>query len=236
MTESMMRQPTGGRSVFAQQGRSSGNIENAGVVGARGKRGSVLHRNGMRAFVFLLNLAKGLTLMTPATSNHVVRQTPTEACSPDLQLNHPAPDTPGPSSAGLLDKAAGAQMNRLKVLITDDSKTLRDRIAEMLTQVAGLEIVGAVATVSETLAAIHVHRPDVLVLDLQIGNNNGIEILRATKIVYPRVKVIVFTNQIERQYRERCVDLGAEHFLCKSTESNVLIQIISRLTVFERPQ
>ena len=200
------------------------------------RRGDARYRNRLRAFEFSLNQAQTFALTTPA--KRVVGETLTSERGSALQINHPGSDVSAPFLAELVDgrKAVCAQMTKLQVLITDDSKTLRDRITERLTPVAGLEIVDTAATVSESLAAIHEHRPDVLVLDLQIGDNNGIEILRSTKIAYPHVKVIVFTNQIEPQYRERCDDLGAEHFLCKSTDLNLLIEIVSKLTAIERPR
>jgi CheY-like chemotaxis protein len=195
-----------------------------------------LKLNVLQAFNSLLNVPKPLAFTTLPASSSAVGQTPTSAYAPALQLNPPRPDSPAPPTAELLDgtSAEPGLMNTLKVLITDDSKALRERLTDMLTQVEGVEIVGTATTISEAFAAIHRHRPDVLVLDLQIGTDNGIEILRSTKVAYPQVKVIVFTNQTEPQYRERCADLGADHFLCKSTDSNLLLEIVSEL--IERPQ
>ena len=160
----------------------------------------------------------------PATS---VTSAGTSRFIPACQPERPTADHPLPFSVELIDSRsmASAQMNKLKVLITDDSKALRARLAEMLSQIAGLEIVASAATVSEAFAAIHRYRPDLIVLDLQIGVDNGIEILRATKAVFPNVTLVVLTNQIEPQYRQRCADLGADYFLCKSTDANLLIEI-----------
>jgi CheY-like chemotaxis protein len=222
---------------FAHEQHLSGCIKGkTSIACAPGKRGEVPNRNVLRAFDFLPNAAKPFAFITQTTNPPVVGQSPTSVCTRALQTNRPSPDSPALLTADIVNglSAAPGLMNKLKVLITDDSRTLRDRLAEMLTQLEGLEIVGTAATVSEAFAAIHQHRPDVLVLDLQIGDNNGIEILRSTKVAFPRVKVIVFTNQTEPQYRERCADLGADYFLCKSTDSNVLIETLNEL--IERPQ
>ena len=195
-----------------------------------------LKLNVLQAFISLLNAPKPSVFTTLPASSSAVGQTLTSAYAPALQINRPRPDSPAPLTAETIN-GVGAElglMNTLKVLITDDSKALRERLTDMLTQVEGVEIVGTASTISEAFAAIHKHRPDVLVLDLQLGTDNGIEILRSTKVAYPQVKVIVFTNQTEPQYRERCADFGADHFLCKSTDSNLLLQTVSEL--IERPQ
>ena len=113
--------------------------------------------------------------------------------------------------------------NRLKVLIVDDSPTLQDRLAEMLRSVSGLNLIGQAHSVAEARRTITTFQPDVVVLDLQLGDGNGIEVLRETKRNYPSIRFIVFTNQCELQYRQRCAELGADYFLCKSRDARSLI-------------
>jgi len=113
--------------------------------------------------------------------------------------------------------------NRLKVLIVDDSRALQNRLAEMLRSVSGLNLIGQAHSVAEARDTITKLQPDVVVLDLQLGDGNGIELLRETKRNYPFIRFIVFTNQCELQYRRRCAELGADYFLCKSTDARSLI-------------
>ena len=113
----------------------------------------------------------------------------------------------------------------LNVLIVDDSPGLRERLAEMLRTVVGLNIVGQAHSVAEARRAIRELQPNLVVLDLQLGDGNGIEILRETKQEDPSIRFVVFTNQSELQYRQRCADLGADYFLCKSTGARSLIAL-----------
>lgn len=112
---------------------------------------------------------------------------------------------------------------RLKVLIVDDSRALQKRLAEMLRSVSGLNLIAQVHSVADARRTITTLQPDVVVLDLQLGDGNGIEVLRETKRDYPAIRFIVFTNQCERQYKQRCTDLGADYFLCKSTDVRSLV-------------
>ena len=111
----------------------------------------------------------------------------------------------------------------MDVLIVDDSQVLGQRLAEMLRQVVGLNIVGLSKGVTEARDSIRELQPDLVILDLQLGDGNGIDILRETKQLNSSITFIVFTNQSEPQYRRRCIALGADYFFCKSTETKFLI-------------
>jgi DNA-binding NarL/FixJ family response regulator len=124
-------------------------------------------------------------------------------------------------------------LSHVKVLIVDDSQVLREKLIEMLSQVAGLEVVGQAEGVADARRAIDDLEPGLVILDLQLGDGNGLEVLRDTKRVHPNIKLVVFTNQPEMQYRQRCADLGADYFLCKSTDAKALIAI-SEILVAER--
>ena len=113
--------------------------------------------------------------------------------------------------------------NRLNVLIVDDSRALQKRLAEMLRSISGLNLIGQAYSVAEARRSIATLQPDLVVLDLQLGDGNGLEVLRETKRDYPTIRFIVFTNQCEPQYRQRSAELGADYFLCKSTDARSLI-------------
>ena len=121
----------------------------------------------------------------------------------------------------------------LNVLIVDDSTALQQRLASMLKNIEGLNVVGQALCVAEANKAIEELQPDLVVLDLQLGDGSGIEVLRETKKNCPAIKFVIFTNQSELQYRQRCATLGAEYFLCKSTGARSLIAISETLIARE---
>jgi two-component system OmpR family response regulator len=127
------------------------------------------------------------------------------------------------------DEINRSKWNNLNVLIVDDSPGLRLRLAEMLKPVAGLTVVGQAHSVADASRAIQELSPNLVVLDLQLGDGNGIEVLRATKQVNPSIRFVIFTNQSDLQYRQRCAELGADYFLCKSTEAKSLLTLIKGL-------
>jgi len=120
-------------------------------------------------------------------------------------------------------------MTSLRVLIIDDSTDLRERLAEMLSQISGLDIVGQFGCVADARAALNHLDPDLLILDLQMRDGSGIDVLRDLRRSHFETKVIIFTNHPEEQYRRRCAALGADYFLSKSTDSNLLLEILVQL-------
>jgi len=127
------------------------------------------------------------------------------------------------------DEINRKKWNNLNVLIVEDSPGIQRRLAEMLKTVAGLTVVGQADSVAEASRAIRELNPHLVVLDLQLADGNGIEILRATKEVNPSIRFVIFTNQSDPQYRQRCAELGADYFLCKSTDVRSLLTLIEGL-------
>lgn len=121
----------------------------------------------------------------------------------------------------------------LNVLVVEDSIVLRQRIAEMLSAVPGLTLVGQTRSVVAGQRMVRELRPNLVILDLQLADGSGIDILRETKRTDPSVRFVIFTNQCEPQYRQRCLNLGAEYFLCKSTEARSLIAISETLAAMK---
>jgi two-component system cell cycle sensor histidine kinase/response regulator CckA len=118
-------------------------------------------------------------------------------------------------------------MNRtgLKVLLVDDSIELLERLVEMLSHVPDLDIVGQVTSVADARAILSKVHADLVILDLQLRDGSGLEVLRELRASHPETKVIVFTNHPEEQYRRRCAEFGVTHFLSKSTDSLLLIEL-----------
>ena len=113
----------------------------------------------------------------------------------------------------------------MRLLIVDDSAALRARLAAIFSLIEGIEVVGQAQNAPEALASIRALRPEIVILDIQMPGGSGIDVLREVKRDYPQTIVIMLTNHAEPQYRKRCMDLKADYFLSKSTDSKLLIEI-----------
>jgi DNA-binding NarL/FixJ family response regulator len=127
--------------------------------------------------------------------------------------------------------AKGSTEGTVRVLIADDSSAMRDRLSQMVTQVAAVGAVHLAQDVSGTLALVRDEALDLVILDVQMPGGSGLEVLRAAKEKSPATIVIILTNFPYPQYKQRCMELGADYFISKSTDSNELSRLIDRLAV-----
>ncbi len=117
----------------------------------------------------------------------------------------------------------------LRILIADDSAVVRDRLGHMVSQVASVGIVHQARDVAGTLAALRDEVLDLLILDIQMPGGSGLDVLRVAKQNSPAPIVIMLTDYPYPQYKEKCLELGADHFFSKSTNSTVLLTLIENL-------
>ena len=118
----------------------------------------------------------------------------------------------------------------MKLLIADDSAHFRMRLLQMLSQIAGVQIVQSACNGYEAIAYVRKLRPDVAILDIQMPGANGIEVLEEIKRDFPETKVIMLTGHHEPQYEQRCIELGADHFFPKSSYPKDMVRLITEMT------
>lgn len=106
----------------------------------------------------------------------------------------------------------------MKIVIADDSQIIVERLADLVSDVPGVELVGRAADVPDAVRCIEKMKPDMVILDLQMLGGSGLDILRAIRPGRPELFVMICTNYTYPQYREECLAAGANYFLDKSTE------------------
>jgi len=114
----------------------------------------------------------------------------------------------------------------MRLFITDDSEILRSRLANILSEINGVEIVGQEDDVNKSINLIERLKPDIVIMDIKMPGGNGILALEIIKKIANPPIIIMFTNYPYLQYRKRCIDLGADYFFYKATEFENLIALI----------
>ncbi len=114
-----------------------------------------------------------------------------------------------------------------QVLIIDDSKQIRERVAALLTESGQVRIVGTAGNGETVMEAIKQLAPDTVILDIELPGISGIKILKAIKNAYPKVTVVMLTNYDLMHYRRLCTQLGADYFLSKTREINKIVPTVT---------
>ena len=115
-------------------------------------------------------------------------------------------------------KPSAAPPPPLEVFVVEDSPLIRERLLELLAPVEGARTVGWAERADEAIRAILERRPQAVVLDVQLAQGSGIDVLRALHEQAPCIDVYMLTNFASPQYRRQCERLGARGFYDKSTE------------------
>ena len=119
--------------------------------------------------------------------------------------------------------------NPTRIFIVDDSPAIRMRLAAMLRDLDGVELVGEAATAHEAIDAIGSLEPHSVLLDLQLPDASGVNVLRALCPKRPETVFIVLTNHSEPQYRRACKQAGAAYFLDKSSEFHRVGEVVRQI-------
>jgi len=105
-----------------------------------------------------------------------------------------------------------------KVFLVEDSALLRKRVEGMLAALPGASMVGHAADAESAIRGILAARPDAVVLDIQLSEGNGFDVLRALRAQAPDIRVYVLTNFANDAYRQAAGRLGASGFFDKTNE------------------
>ncbi len=114
----------------------------------------------------------------------------------------------------------------LKVFLVEDSEAVRARLAATIQAISGAELVGEAGTVGAAIDGIRSTYPSAVILDLQLEDGSGLDVLKAVRPISPALHVAVLTNYATDQHRRACMAAGAEYFLDKSSDFPRIREIV----------
>lgn len=112
--------------------------------------------------------------------------------------------------------------NAIRVMIADDHSLIREGLRQLLEFDGSIKVVGEAANGMECLENLEKYDPEVLLLDINMPEMNGIEVLKKMKENQSKVKVLILTVHNELEYLMNAVDIGVEGYIMKDSESSEL--------------
>jgi len=113
-------------------------------------------------------------------------------------------------------------------MIVDDNLNFVKRMKGLLEELSNISSINVASDYDNALCQIKEHRPDFVLLDINLPGKSGIEILKMIKQNKWECEVIMISNHADDYYRNQCFELGAQHFLDKSSEFGLVTEIISQ--------
>lgn len=117
-------------------------------------------------------------------------------------------------------------MERIKVLIADDHRVVREGLGAILKSKENIEVVGEAQDGQEAVEKARSLVPDVILMDVSMPRMSGVEATRIIKREFPHIGIIALTMYEEQQYIFDLVRAGATGYLLKDSDSTQIVQAI----------
>jgi DNA-binding NarL/FixJ family response regulator len=125
-------------------------------------------------------------------------------------------------------------MTPIRTLLVDDHAVVREGLRLVLGQQPDLVVVGEAAETSEAIEVAERVRPDVIVMDIALGDHDGVSGIEAILARIPGTRVLVLTMFHDAETLRQCLLAGAAGFVVKGANSSDLIEAIRAISRGER--
>ena len=125
-------------------------------------------------------------------------------------------------------------MNPIQVLIVDDHHIVRQGVRSVLAIHADLHVIGEADGAPSLFAFLETARPNVILLDIRMPGQNGIEVTQRLKRDFADIKVIILTTYEDDEFLFGALRAGADGYLLKSASPQVLADAIRKVARGER--
>lgn len=117
----------------------------------------------------------------------------------------------------------------MRVFLVDDHEVVRKGIRALLESKEGFEIVGEAGSVAEAIADAPPSKPDVIMMDVRLGDGTGIEACREIRSQDPSIRVIMLTSYSDDKALFDSIMAGADGYLLKQVDSASLVSAINKV-------
>lgn len=124
-------------------------------------------------------------------------------------------------------------MMAARVLVVDDHPLMREGLAELIAGQRDIEVCGEADSVATALAAIDALQPDVVVLDLTLGQDDGVALVATLHSRSPLLPILVLSMHDETVYAEKMISLGARGYVMKQEASEVFLVALRKVIAGE---
>ena len=117
----------------------------------------------------------------------------------------------------------------IELLVVDDHTIFRAGIARLVSDEPDIRVTGEASDGSAAMAMIRAHSYDVVLMDINMGARNGLEVLASIRAERPRLPVIMLSMYVEAQYARQALKARANAYLSKDVGPEELLQAIRQV-------
>jgi DNA-binding NarL/FixJ family response regulator len=113
-----------------------------------------------------------------------------------------------------------------RILIVDDQNTIQQILNSYIEPEKDLEVVGFAANGKEAVEKVQELQPDVVLIDIEMPEMNGLSATKEITLGFPNTQVIIFTSNDKDKYLNLAVKVGAKGYLLKTTPAEEIVKAI----------
>jgi DNA-binding NarL/FixJ family response regulator len=122
-----------------------------------------------------------------------------------------------------------ARTTATSVLIVDDHPLVRSGLKQLIDEEPDLQTVGEAGTPTRALDIVRTVRPDVVIVDLALGAESGLELVRTVAAVHPNIRILVLSMHDEMLFAERALRAGAHGYIMKDEAVREVVNAVRRV-------
>ncbi len=131
-----------------------------------------------------------------------------------------APPAPQPSAS---------VFKRIAIFIVDDHPLVRQGLGQVIGAESDMAVIGEAEDAAKALHAINTKNPDLVIVDISLRGNNGLELIKNIKALHPNLPILVFSMHDECIYAQRALRAGARAYVMKQEPADKIITAIRRI-------
>ena len=120
--------------------------------------------------------------------------------------------------------------NSVRLMLIDDHKLFRCGIKSMFNEAKGICVVAEASSGKEGIAKILSQNPDVVLLDLELGDINGLDLIEKVLAQRPNVKFVILTSHINEHVINKAMKMGIYGYILKDVNSEFLDMIVKSVS------
>lgn len=118
---------------------------------------------------------------------------------------------------------------RARILVVEDHPLVRERLADIINQESDLSVCGEAEDQPQALQAIKTAHPDLAIIDLNLKNSDGLELIEEVHSRWPQLLMLVVSMHDESLYAERVIQAGARGYITKQEAARDVLLAIHRV-------
>ncbi|MDJ0623215.1 MAG: response regulator transcription factor [Desulfocapsaceae bacterium] len=116
-----------------------------------------------------------------------------------------------------------------RILIVDDHPILRMGMRELLNQEEGFEVCGLAESISSARKAIAENSPDLAIIDISLGGDNGLDLVKEMSEAHRNIAVLVLSMHDESVWAERAIRAGARGYIMKKEAAESIVSAVKNI-------